>query len=259
MGTPIDTSPASSCWMKKSDTSLGMFIQATLAAFSAPITYENVVGMTAWAFCEGPPGSQGQYNPWNTTWPGGQQYGNQGGVNVKGPLGGNPQQNGGNPVKDYVGWADGVLATVKTMNNTGIPGVLKSGSSADAIAQAVGSARWGTSPACIQSKIGTYQSNPTQLCADLNTSVNSGGTNQGGSGATADAGAAVPINGPSFGSLIGGLGKLLSTITSVAFWKRLGQGAAGVALVLIGALFILSETKAGQAVERGAAEGAVLA
>lgn len=49
-----------------------------------------------------------------------------------------------------------------------------------------------------------------------------------------------------------GLAKLLGTITSVAFWKRVGLGVLGVAFLVIGIVFILSETKVGQTVESAA-------
>lgn len=59
--------------------------------------------------------------------------------------------------------------------------------------------------------------------------------------------------------LFGGLGKLLGALTSAAFWKRVGQGAAGFLLIALGAIFILSETKAGQAAEAAAVKGAIAA
>lgn len=253
-GTPVASSPIAGCWGQISDTSLGNMIQAVLVAVGGPLSYENIMGMAAWALCEGPPSSQGGYNPWNTT------------LNSKdvlpgtaGFLGNNPQQNGGNPVKNYNGWAGGVSATVSTIGGGPINGALKAGNNPGAIAQAVGAASWGTSPACIQSKISQYQGNPQSLCSDMQGSVNTNGTSQGGSGATADAGAATPISiGPSWGDVLGGLKTLLGAITSGAFWKRVGQGLGGAVLVLIGLGFILSESKEVRGLATQAAMGAAV-
>lgn len=43
-----------------------------------------------------------------------------------------------------------------------------------------------------------------------------------------------------------GLGKLLSYVTSAAFWRRFGMGALGVLLVIIAVALVVAESKAGQ-------------
>jgi len=55
------------------------------------------------------------------------------------------------------------------------------------------------------------------------------------------------------------LGKFFSTLTSVKFWKRVGLGALGVFILLLGLTAIFSETKTGQQVGQRAGEAATVA
>ena len=255
-----------------SDTSLLAYIGAVLAFFgkAGAGTYENVLAMAAWAACEGVSAAQGAFNPFNTTFPGGQTQG----TTVKssaGPvtlpagnsafLGNNPQQNNGDPVKNYAGWGSGVAATVATINNTGIKQALGQ-NNANTVAMAVGAAHWGTNPACITSKISTYRAHPDQLCSALAQPVNIAGqtakggagnvTVGGGAGAGADAGQAVPIGNISVSSLFGPLGTLLADLTSSQFWLRLGVGLLGAVLVIGGTVIFMASTKTGQTVAKAA-------
>jgi hypothetical protein len=50
---------------------------------------------------------------------------------------------------------------------------------------------------------------------------------------------------------------LLSAITSKSFWTRVGFGFLGFALVGVGLIFLLSQTKTGQTAEKGIAMGAI--
>lgn len=272
MGTLVTNSPIATCVENLPDTSLYNFFQAVLAFFGGNNTYEHYMALAAWSACEGPAGSQGAYNPLNTTWPGGQTNGKT--VNSKaGPvtlpsgngayLGNNPGQNGGNPVKNYAGWASGVSATVATILGTGIAAVLSSKSiDPQTLANAIGSAHWGTNPSCISSRIKDYQANPKDLCATLSQNVNTStapasATDKGGAGQTADQGAAVPV-GPSLPDWSGSLGSLLKALTSGTFWKRVGLGVIGLLLMISGFVLILGENKTVQGAAKDAGEAALL-
>jgi hypothetical protein len=265
MSTNIDSSPIAGCYKQTTNTSLFEYFSTLLTAIGAPLSYENFVGLTAWALCEGPPSSQGAYNPLNTTLKT---------INVlpgnAGDLGNNPKQNNGEPVKNYNGFSNGVAATVESMG-AGIKGALKAGNSPGAIAAAQAAQHWGTNPACIVSKIAQYQSNPTTLCHDIGLTVagkdanglpedvSQGDINNTPGANNQDPGAAVPGLNISGSSLFGPLGTLLGDITSGKFWLRVGQLVLGGLLILAGLFFILSETKEGKAVESSAATAAIAA
>lgn len=61
----------------------------------------------------------------------------------------------------------------------------------------------------------------------------------------------------SFTDLVGGLGSIISKLTSKNFWTRVGFVLLGTVMVLVGILLILSETKTGRTVEEGAALAAM--
>lgn len=86
-----------------------------------------------------------------------------------------------------------------------------------------------------------------------------GGSNQSTTGSSGlDPGAAVATNNP-FGSLANPLSTLLSALTSKSFWTRIGFGFLGFALLVIGVVFLLSQTKTGQdAAKEGLAVGGML-
>lgn len=94
-------------------------------------------------------------------------------------------------------------------------------------------------------------------------SVLGGGSNVPTTGSSGlDPGAAVPTSftgiAGNYLSLVNPLGSLLSAITSKAFWTRVGFGFLGFALLVVGVIFLLSQTKTGASAEKGLAMGAVL-
>lgn len=103
-----------------------------LKALGKPMTAENKVGIVAWEYMEGGHfHNSAKFNPLNTTqpMPGAGNTGSQGNIKV------------------YTDYAQGLEATVKTINN-GRYGVilaaLDAGTSAEAIADAIGQTAWGT-------------------------------------------------------------------------------------------------------------------
>ncbi len=111
-----------------------------LSALGKPQTTENLAGIVAWELMEGGHTNGATWNPLNTTlW-----YNDQ---NV--PMNGNFGQNGGHPVQAYPSYAIGLERTVTTITSGryGYPSILSAldaGTSAEAIAEAVGNTGWGT-------------------------------------------------------------------------------------------------------------------
>lgn len=109
--------------------------QMVLAAIGAPVDDAHLVGPLAWCFAEGGwQHNDAMYNPWNTT----QRLPGSRSVNAAG-------------VQSYVSLAQGVAATVQTLENGRyglVLAALDSGN-APALALAVGQSHWGTSGALL--------------------------------------------------------------------------------------------------------------
>ncbi len=112
-----------------------------LKGLGKPVTTENKVGIVAWTIMEGGhTGNSATWNPLCTT----KRYQ---GKNV--PMGGNFGQNGGTPVQAYPTYAIGLEMTIATLNGGAngyaqIRAALDAGTSAEAIADAIGHSSWGT-------------------------------------------------------------------------------------------------------------------
>jgi len=105
--------------------------QALVKSIGAPLTADNVAAIVAWEMAEGGHWyNTAYYNPLNTTQ-------SMPGATVFNSVG----------VKAYTSWAQGLRATVITLNNGlygGILAALRSGNDANAVAGAVASSPWGT-------------------------------------------------------------------------------------------------------------------
>jgi hypothetical protein len=210
------------------DQGVGNFMTAVRASshVRAPNTEDNIIAMAAWAACEG---NSCAYNPLNTTGAFGHPH------STCAP-------NNGFPVHNFTGgWADGVDATAQTIaGDPLILAVLKAGGPAEALPTAISASRWGTSPTCVAANIRAYKANNATLLAALGVTVK--GSLGGGAGATADAGAAVPVTiDPlsSLTSLVGIIGRAGSWITTRHNIVRIVEVLAGligmiVALDLLG-------------------------
>ena len=105
--------------------------QALVKSLGAPMTADNVAAIVAWEMAEGGHWyNTAYYNPLNTTQ-------SMPGATVFNSVG----------VKAYTSWAQGLRATVITLNNGlygGILAALHSGNDANAVAGAVAASPWGT-------------------------------------------------------------------------------------------------------------------
>ena len=105
--------------------------QALVKSVGAPVTADNVAAIVAWEMAEGGHWyNTAYYNPLNTTQ-------SMPGATVFNSVG----------VKAYTSWAQGLRATVITLNNGlygGILAALHSGNDANAVAGAVAASPWGT-------------------------------------------------------------------------------------------------------------------
>ena len=105
--------------------------QALVKSLGAPMTADNVAAIVAWEMAEGGHWyNTAYYNPLNTTQ-------SMPGATVFNSVG----------VKAYTSWAQGLRATVITLNNGlygGILAALRSGHDANAVADAVAASPWGT-------------------------------------------------------------------------------------------------------------------
>lgn len=241
-----------SCAQGFSDQSLYTYGEAVLSFFGGNFTLEHYMLIAAWSSCEGPAKDQGGFNPFNTTLSGNSYPRDP----TKPSLPNTPN------VANYKDWATGVNATVQSIKNLNIAGVLSQpNSTANAIAFVVGASGWGTSGACMVTKIAEYVANPQKLCADLAQPINTLGTNQGGSSSGADPGAANPIGFgslvPGLSSLLGPLGKILGEISTLKFWIRAGMMALGLLFIIIGVSFVLSESDTAKSAASTAAVAAI--
>ncbi len=209
-----------------------------LRALGAPTTANNVANLNRWNACEGnKAGGSGLpiNNPFNTTLP----YNGAPGVNSVN-------------VRHYLSYADGIAATVKTITGTKafapILAALMNDAPTSVFAAAVGNSGWGTSGGCIAKASGSPDIPQTQGSGSGDTG-GATGINVPGEGIAGDVAGAVA----GAASWTTTLGNLLTSITSVKFWQRIGIGAGGLLLLLVGAVFILSESKVvTAAVETGA-------
>ena len=102
-----------------------------------PVTQPNVQAVVSWEYAESG-GGGGMFNPLNTTlhWPG------------SGPIGGDPNQNGGNPVQDYASYQDGIDANAQALLEpqyySHVIAALQAGTDAQAVIDAVVTSPWGT-------------------------------------------------------------------------------------------------------------------
>ena len=105
--------------------------QALVKSLGAPMTADNVAALVAWEMAEGGHWyNTAYYNPLNTTQ-------SMPGATVFNSVG----------VKAYTSWAQGLRATVITLDNGlygGILAALRSGRDANAVASAVAASPWGT-------------------------------------------------------------------------------------------------------------------
>ncbi len=123
--------PAALAAAKKGGYTQIAWANALLLALRMPVTTDNVAAITAWEMAEGGHWyNTAYYNPLNTTQ-------SMPGATVFNSVG----------VKAYTSWAQGLVATVKTLHNglyNGILAALKQGHDAQAVANAVISSPWGT-------------------------------------------------------------------------------------------------------------------
>lgn len=120
------------------DLTIEQFAVRVLHGIGAPITKQNVRAMVGWSKAEGGHfNNKARYNPLNTTQPmaGAGNTGSQGNIKV------------------YKSWDQGIQATVKTIKNGHygpIISALHRGSSAEAVAVAIGHTPWGTMGGLVQ-------------------------------------------------------------------------------------------------------------
>ena len=103
-----------------------------LTALGAPITSENMKAITAWEAAESG-GGGGHFNPLNTTEiePGNTAY----------------NSNGGDPVKNYTSYEQGIQANLAALTNGrygDVIAALMAGNNAMSVAQAIAASPWGT-------------------------------------------------------------------------------------------------------------------
>lgn len=113
------------------------FAEALLQRLGVPVSAENLDFITSWEAAEGGHwNNSATYNPLNTTlhMPG------------SGPMGNNPNQNGGDPVQAYTSWQEGLDATVQTIQHSRYSGIIAAlhANNAQAAAQAAVNSGWGT-------------------------------------------------------------------------------------------------------------------
>lgn len=113
------------------------FAEALLQRLGVPVSAENIDFITSWEAAEGGHwNNSATYNPLNTTLhlPG------------SGPMGGNPNQNGGDPVQAYKTWEDGLNATIQTLQHSRYQGIIAAlhANNPQAAAQAAVNSGWGT-------------------------------------------------------------------------------------------------------------------
>lgn len=132
-GNPITTllSSASGAIPSGGSYTPQSFARAVLRAEDLPRTACNVGALEAWEAAEGGHwNNTAAFNPLNTTLP---------------EPGSSPMNSVG--VQSYTSWAEGLRATVDTLNNGNYPGILaalSAGNDAQAVADAVGASPWGT-------------------------------------------------------------------------------------------------------------------
>jgi hypothetical protein len=141
------------------------FAEALLQRLGVPVSPENVDFITSWEAAEGGHwNNSATYNPLNTTlhMPG------------SGPMGGNPNQNGGDPVQAYTSWQQGLDATVNTITHSRYSGIIQAlhANNPQAAAQAAVNSGWGTH----NIQLGSGAHYGTTATADT------GGTNSPGTG-----------------------------------------------------------------------------
>jgi hypothetical protein len=275
--TTIAASPIASCVANASSDSLYAFIRSclTVAGANANTLYEATAYLAGQAACEGPSISQGGYNPWNTTLPAPHANGET--VTSKyGPitlpqgnaayLGNNPAQNNNDPVKNFSDWASGVAATVLSWDQLKILPSLSGTFNGSTYISALSASGWGTSPSCTAQRAQEYLNDPTSLCSQLTQSVNTNGSNAGGTSTSGASGAAVPEANTGAGAVsdvtnavgdvagaTSSVSGLIGDLTSTALWYRLGLGALGVALCTVGLFIMFSSTNTGETIESTAA------
>lgn len=136
------------------------FAVAVLQKMGLPTTQQNIDFFTSWEAAEGGNwNNSASFNPLNTTLH----------LAGSGPMGNNPNQNGGNPVQAYQSWDDGINATVQTLSHSRYSGIIAALKSSDpqSAAQAVLASGWGTSSITLGSgatytKQAGYSTGPVQ-------------------------------------------------------------------------------------------------
>lgn len=229
------------------------FAIAVLLAIGAPVNSANVSALLSWMNAEGGNwNNTARYNPLNTTL----------------PYNGSTTMSGGNSagVQAYGSWADGLAATVRTLNGgyyAAIIAALKNSAGCGAVAGAVASSPWGTgSFSCNQSvtdaQVQQAQADPGALIAP--TTVGGGGSSSGGassSGAPDATTAGLNANPGDFFGIPG----LLGSGAAAAFapiWNDAkkfiligGFVSAGLALAVAGVI-ILAEKPVAEATDEAA-------
>ena len=240
-GTPVPTGG-----VPLSGTFTANWQNDILTLIGAPLTAGNQEVMNAWNACEGNnPLPQGSgipiNNPFNTTLT----------HNGKGVSYGGKGINSAN-VQAYPTASIGIQATVDTMLNTPafapIVAALRNNAGKAIIAGAIGASGWGTSGNCIAKNNGKVAAGAVFPGDPADTSGTPAGPGSGGDLGQAVPSSPIPLPNAlsSWSGLVGGLQSILSALTSLSFWARVGQGMLGTTLIIAGLVFILSETKGGK-------------
>jgi hypothetical protein len=229
-------------------TGLGYFFADVLGAAGISLSGngEQVLVGLAWSMCEGPPGSQAAYNPYNTTLP-------EPGATAF-------NWNGGDPVKNYPDWATGVRATADSMGaamRSSLTAIGGGSARAESFANVIG--YWESSSGVAPSYAANYRAslallrqNTSKQTALYNASINAPngpGPNPGNEGTTIGLSAS-PIADSAITGTVGAvqtsistIGDLYGLIGRIATWVpknivRVIEGIIGIIALVLGVLIL---------------------
>ncbi len=207
-----------------------------LSAGGWPITLQNEAAVIAWQYGEG---TAAAWNPLATTLgaPGATNFNSSG-------------------VKNYPDPMTGIYATVNTVKNTpayqGINAALSKGTSAQSVLSAVVMTGTWTGPAALSALPTVLKNFASVSGLYIDPTLNQAGSDKGA--AVSGVGPINPLSGMS--GLISGVDSILTEVSSLAFWKRVGMFALGGAFVIIGTTIFMSDSKTVRSAVATASKGA---
>lgn len=217
-----------------------------LNGLGAPLTSPNYQALTLWASSEGTTGSN---NP----------------LAISGHHPGSThciaQCGSSSEIMAYDTMANGVAANVAFLQGSyyvGVVSAFQKNAGLNAIWAAVNQSPWCTGCQGGKYPIAIYNAipNPTGAVGQALAGVQAGVDAVGGAAGTVAGAVVNAIPGVSTVSSVGGL---IKDVTSPDFWKRIGMGAFGVGLFVVGMVVFFEGTDTGQKVTSSAVSGAAMA